>query len=240
MTGYDRDAAVDRVETLLETVQTDLLPVPIREVWVYGDLALGLDPVDRLDVYLTKDMLRSPDAEASDQSEDFAVEGIGRTVSAVWADQYPEYVRTNASGHVAPEKCLAAHLLEEAEPIHLEICNSSFEFNVRQRLEGALAREAYEQILDPRGVCLWLDDESTPSDASQGQGDEETASPDTPRGRRDEEAIAKLRDGSLAFPTLAQSLELLGADAPVAERAADAVRTYRNRQDGATVRGDVV
>ena len=38
--------------------------MPVREVWVYGDVALGLDPVERLDVYLTKDiLLRGDDAD---------------------------------------------------------------------------------------------------------------------------------------------------------------------------------
>ena len=47
--GFDRAEAVDRVERLVETVETERMPVPVRELWVYGDLALGLDPIDRLD-----------------------------------------------------------------------------------------------------------------------------------------------------------------------------------------------
>ena len=59
----DRSSALDRVDALLEAVETGPLPVPVREVWVYGDIALGLDPVDRLDVYVTKDLLlRGDDA----------------------------------------------------------------------------------------------------------------------------------------------------------------------------------
>ncbi|MFB6128677.1 MAG: hypothetical protein ABEJ47_02835 [Halorhabdus sp.] len=217
MTELDRDAAVDRLETLVETVETDTMPVPVREVWVYGDLALGVDPVERLDVYLTKDLLfgqASPDA--TDLNDRLGVDGIGETVRVEWAREYPDAVRANPSGHVAPEKCLAAHLLAEDEPIHLEVCNASFEDNVTQRLDGALARESYEHILDPRGVCLWID------------------------GERSGDAFEKLRDGEFVFPPLSGALEMLGADPSVAEAAADAVETYRERQDGISVRGDVV
>ena len=43
-----------------------------------------------------------------------------------------------------------------------------------------------------------------------------------------------------SFPPLAGALEMLGADPSVAEAAADAVETYHDRQDGVSVRGDVV
>jgi hypothetical protein len=217
MSEFSRAAAVDRVERLVDAVACERMPVPVREVWVYGDLALGLDPVERLDVYLTKDVLfrDAPDREAAFVDR-LGVEGVGKTVRADWADDHPEHVRANANGHAAPEKCLAAHLLEDEEPVHLEVCNASFEDNVTQRLRGARARENYEQILDPRGVCLWVD------------------------GERSDEAFRKLRDGDLVFPTLAGALEMLGMDEAEAERAADAVRTYRERQEGASVRGDVV
>ena len=211
----EREAAIDRIERLVDTVERERMPVPVREVWVYGDVALGLDPVDRLDVYLTKDvLLRGEDADAD---ADFpGVEGIGRTVRASWAADHPEHVRANETGHVAPERCLAAHLIGDDEPIHLEVCNASFDDNVTQRLQGARASNAYEQLLDPRGVCLWLE------------------------GRRSEEAFEKLRGGEFAFPTLAGALEMLGMDADEAETAADRVRAYRDERDGATVRGDVV
>jgi hypothetical protein len=222
MSEFDRAAALDRVEEIVATVEDERMPVPVREVWVYGDVALGLDPVERLDVYVTKDILFR---DAPDREEEFrqshGVEGVGKSVRADWADQYPEYIRANASGHVAPEKCLAAHLLGEDEPVHLEVCNSSFEDNVTQRLEGARARGDYEQILDPRGVCLWM-----------GDGDGES--------QRSDDALAKLRAGELVFPTLSESLEMLGMDDGEAGEAADAVRAYRERQDGASVRGDVV
>jgi hypothetical protein len=214
----DRAAAVERVEAVVERVESETMPVPVREVWVYGDVALGLDPIERLDVYVTKDILFK---DAPDRAEEFkrshGVDGVGKTVRAEWADEYPEYLRANASGHAAPEKCLAAHLLPDAdEPIHLEVCNASFDDNVTQRLQGAMARDDYEQILDPRGACLWVE------------------------GQRSEEAFRKLRDGDFVLPTLSGALEMLGMDTAEADDAADAVRAYRDRQEGATVRGDVV
>jgi hypothetical protein len=214
----DRAAAVDRVEELVDTVASEEMPVPVHEIWVYGDVALGLDPVERLDVYLTKDILmRGDDADRAGEFErEYGVKGVGKTVRASWADDHPEYLRANESGHVAPERCLAAHLLDDDEPIHLEVCNAGFEDNVTQRLEGARASETYENVLDPRGVCLWAD------------------------GERSDDAFQKLRDGELVFPTLAGALEMLGADEQEAEVAADAVETRRERAEGATVRGDVV
>jgi hypothetical protein len=213
----DRDAALDRVERLIETVAEEEMPVPVREVWVYGDVALGLDPIDRLDVYLTKDILMRGDREAAERFErELGVKGVGQSVRAEWAEQYPEYVRANDNGHAAPEQCLAAHLLDDDEAIHLEVCNASFDDNVTQRLKGAVAREAYEQILDPRGVCLWVD------------------------GQFAEESFAKLRGGELPFPTLSGALEMLGMDETEAATAADRMREHRAQQTGATVRGDVV
>ncbi|MDS0297844.1 hypothetical protein NDI76_03740 [Halogeometricum sp. S1BR25-6] len=213
----ERARAVDRVETVLDAVESDPMPVPIREVWVYGDVALGLDPVDRLDVYVTKDLLMRSDTEAGEAFErSHGVKGVGKSVSAEWAEAYPEHLRANSNGYAAPEKCLAAHLLPEDEPVHLEVCNASFDDNVTQRLKGAMARDAYEQILDPRGVCLYAE------------------------GRRSESALEKLREGDLVFPTLSEALTMLGMDDATAETAADAVREYRASQTGATVRGDVV
>ena len=215
--AWSRSRAVDRVEELVETVETDLLPVPVREVWVVGDLALGLDPVDRVDVYLTKDMLL---ADTPDREQEFldahGVRGVGRTVRAEWAERHPEYLRTGSGGYVAPERCLAAHLLEDDEPIHLEVCNASFEDNVTQRLEGAMARGSYEEILDPRGVCLWLE------------------------GRRSTEAFEKLRDGEYVFPTLPDALGMLGLDEEPAREAAAVLERFRDEQQGSTVRGDMV
>lgn len=217
MTDMDRADAVARVERFVETVEQDAMPVPVREVWVYGDVALGLDPVERLDVYVTKDMLfgRDGDREAAFR-DSHGVEGVGKTVDADWADQFPENLRANANGHAAPEKCLAAHLLEPDEPIHLEVCNASFEDNVTQRLEGALAREDYTQVLDPRGVCLWVE------------------------GQRSDEAFRKLRESEFAFPPLSGALEMLGLEPEEAETAAATVEDHRTAQDGRTVRGDVL
>ncbi|USZ69259.1 hypothetical protein NGM10_05855 [Halorussus salilacus] len=213
----NRDEAIQRIEEILSTVEDETMPVPVREVWVYGDVALGLDPIERLDVYVTKDILLGGDADREAEfRKSHGVEGVGKTVRAEWAEAFPEHIRVNDSGHAAPEKCLAAHLLPEDDPVHLEVCNSSFEDNVTQRLEGAIARETYEQILDPRGVCLWVD------------------------GQRSDEALRKLRESELAFPTLPDALEMLGMDPEETDEAADAVESYRKRQEGATVRGDVV
>ncbi|WP_144902022.1 DUF7095 family protein [Halobellus captivus] len=212
-----RSRAVSRLESILALVESDTLPVPIRELWVYGDVALGLDPIERLNVYVTKDLLLRGDADAADAFEaTHGVKGVGKTISAEWAEANPELVRTNASGYAAPEKCLAAQLLPADEPAHLEVCNAPFEDNVRQRLKGALARDAYEEILDPRGVCLYAE------------------------GQRSDSALEKLRDGNLAFPTLTESLSMLGLDEDTAEKAAAAVSQYRSSQSGRTVRGDVV
>jgi len=217
MTDWAREAAIDRIERLVATVESETMPVPVREVWVFGDAALGLDPVERLDVYLTKDILFHGEADREDEFVDsHGIEGVGKTVRAAWAEEHPEYLRANANGHAAPEKCLAAHLLDEDEPIHLEVCNASFEDNVTQRLKGAMARGNYSEILDPRGACLWLE------------------------GRRSEETFEKLRAGEIVFPTLPDALEMLGLDPEEAEEAADAIRTYRERQEGVSVRGDVV
>lgn len=216
----ERAAALDRVETLLATVEAEPMPVPVREIWLYGDAALGLDPIDRLDIYLTKDILLGGDRDADDVGErferEYGVDGVGSTVRAEWAERYPEYVRASENGYAAPERCLAAHLTDDDEPIHLEVCNASFEDNVTQRLQGAMERENYEQILDPRGACLWID------------------------GRRDEETLTTLRAGELAFPTLPEALSMLGVDADAAETAAKAMRACRREQTGTTVRGDVV
>ncbi|WP_276300135.1 DUF7095 family protein [Halorussus lipolyticus] len=214
----NRDEAIERVEDVLAAVEDETMPVPVRELWVYGDVALGLDPVERLDVYVTKDiLLRGDDSDADEEfRKSHGVEGVGKTVRAEWAEQFPEYIRANDSGHAAPEKCLAAHLLPDDEPVHLEVCNSSFEDNVTQRLRGAIQRDDYEQILDPRGVCLWAE------------------------GQRSDEALRKLRESELAFPTLPAALEMLGMDEEKTQEAAEAVESYRKRQEGTTVRGDVV
>jgi hypothetical protein len=217
MTDWPRSEAVARVEEVVARIEEEPMPVPVREVWVYGDAALGLDPVERLDIYLTKDILFHGEEDREDDFVDsHGVEGVGKTVRAEWAAEFPEYLRANASGHAAPEKCLAAHLLADDEPVHLEVCNASFEDNVRQRLEGAMARGNYGEILDPRGACLWVD------------------------GRRSEEAFEKLRAGEFVFPTLSDALEMLGLEADESREAAEAVEQYREQQDGPSVRGDVV
>ncbi|ADJ15926.1 DUF7095 family protein [Halalkalicoccus jeotgali] len=213
----DRSAAVERVERLIETVESEPMPVPVREIWVYGEVSLGLDPIERLDVYLTKDILLESDGGRSEAFEErYGVKGVGQTVRGEWAEAFPEFVRANDNGYAAPERCLAAHLLGDDEPIHLEVCNASFEDNVTQRLQGAMMRNDYERILDPRGVCLWVD------------------------GQRSAKALEKLRSGELVLPTLPNALEMLGMDEGEAREAADTLQAYRERQEGATVRGDVV
>jgi hypothetical protein len=232
-----RAAAVDRLEAIVDRVERETMPVPVREVWAFGDVALGLDPIDRLDVYLTKDVLLESDADAAAAFEaEYGVKGVGTTVRASWAEANPDRVRTSDNGYAAPEKCLAAELLaaefgpgvgtagaddhgapDADAPIHLEVCNASFDDNVTQRLKGALAREAYDEVLDPRGVQLWAD------------------------GRRDDEAFAKLRDAAFAMPTLPDALGMLGVeDETVAETIAGTVSAQRADQEGASVRGDMV
>jgi len=217
MTGLDRDDALDRVEAIVDAVEHETMPVPVREVWVYGDAALGLDPVERLDVYLTKDILMDGDAAREGEFVDsHGIRGVGKSVRAEWAERHPDRLRANPNGHAAPEKCLAAHLVDDGEPIHLEVCNASFEDNVTQRLRGAVDRGAYEEILDPRGACLWVD------------------------GTRSDDAMAKLRASELPFPTLSESLEMLGLEPVEADTAAAEIHAWREEQEGATVRGDVV
>ena len=212
----DRCEAVERVMRLIDTIESDPMPVPIREVWVFGELALGLDPVDRIDVYLAKDMLFTMDTDGGSQAPVPDIPGIGETVAAAWAAQYPEYVRTNKSGYAAPERCLAAHLVDPDEPIHLEICNASFEDNVRQRVRGAATHETFEDILDPRGVCLWLE------------------------GTRSETAPATLKRGEYVFPTLPEALTMIGLNEQLADRASDVVLQWRADRSGMSVRGDVL
>ncbi|OYR56451.1 DUF7095 family protein [Halorubrum halodurans] len=221
------ERAVDRLEAIVDRVEEEEMPVPVREVWAFGDVALGLDPIERLDVYLTKDVLMESDADAAaDFEAEYGVKGVGSTVRASWAEANPDRVRASDNGYAAPEKCLAAELLAGIDadaagsdadaPIHLEVCNASFGDNVTRRLKGALAREAYDEVLDPRGVCLWAD------------------------GRRDEEALSRLRAASFAMPTLPAALSSLGVDDDVAGAVADALATERADQRGSSVRGDMV
>ena len=219
--SYSRSDAVDRLRSVIETIETGPNPVPIREVWVFGDVVLGMDPIDRLSVYVTKDLLfkDAPDREAEFKSE-LGVSGVGKTVSAAWAEEFPDRVRANSTGHAAPERCLAAHLFQGDEPVHLEVCNTGFENNVTQRLKGARARGDYTQLLDPRAACLWVDGEEG--------------------GQTSTEAFRKLEAGEFVFPTLSASLEMLGMDIEEAENAAKTLREHRSEREGISVRGDVV
>ena len=213
----DRETAVDRIATIIDHVEADLMPVPVREIWAFGDVAIGVDPVSRLDVYLTKDVLLRSDSDAADAFEaEYGVKGVGSTIRSEWARENPDLVRTSDNGYAAPEKCLAAALIDDSASIHLEVCNASFDENVTQRLRGALARESYDEVLDPRGVCLWMD------------------------GQRDEKALTKLRTAAFAMPTLEAALEMLGADDDVASDVARTISNRRATQTGSSVRGDVV
>ncbi|MFP4590844.1 MAG: hypothetical protein ACLFMX_05180 [Halobacteriales archaeon] len=213
----ERDAAVDRVETVLDAVATGPLPVPVREVWVFGDLALGLDPIERLDLYLAKEVLLGGSPAVDDAlAERYGVKGLGTTVDADWARAHPDRIRTNANGYAAPAKCLAAQLVPADEPIHLEVCNAGFRENVTQRLQAGVDRGAYEELLDPRAVCVYRE------------------------GERSDEAIGKLRDGAYAFPPLAEAFEMLGLESEAAEAAAAEVRTWGDDVEGRSLRADVV
>ena len=226
----EREECVDRLERLVRTVETEPMPVPVREVWAFGDVVLGLDPVERLDVYLTKDILFKDRPEADERfRESHGVRGVGKTVSADWAERFPEHLRANANGHAAPEKCLAAHLVDDDEPIHLEVCNTGFENNVTQRLKGAEARDDWTQVLDPRAACLWVSGESDGASGNASDG-----------GTWSESAFEKLREGEFVFPTLAGALEMLGLEEERARAAAEVVKRQRAEREGATVRGDVV
>lgn len=219
--SYSRTEAVDRLRSIVETVETEPMPVPVREVWAFGDVVLGTDPVERLCVYLTKDLLfkDAPEREGEFEAE-LGVSGVGKTVSAAWAERFPEYVHANSNGHVAPERCLAAHLFDDADTVHLEVCNTGFENNVTQRLKGARARDDYAQLLDPRAACLWVGTDDG--------------------GQRSEEAFRKLEAGEFVFPTLSAALEMLGMEPEEAETAGETLRKHRAERETLSVRGDVV
>lgn len=209
--------AIDRLETIVNTVDADETPVPITEVWVFGDVALGLDPVSRVDVYVTKELLLGRNqTDDSDLEDEFGVKGIGTVIREPWARAHPDLVRTNPNGYVAPEKCLAAQLAPAEEPIHLEVCNVGFENNINQRIMGAIERESYENLLDPRAVCLWKD------------------------GQTSESAFEQLRAGEYVFPTLQESLEMVGLEEDTADIAASTFSEWHEDLEGRTIRGDIV
>ena len=216
----DRTDAVDRIEGILDNIESDPLPVPVREIWVFGELALGLDPISRLDVYIRKDMLfaselSDPSREAEFEDE-YGIAGIGTTINPDWAAAYPDRIEASANGYAAPERCLASHLSRADDPIHFEICNASFEQNVTQRLKGARTRNAWEEVLDPRAVCLWKD------------------------GEPSQTATDRLRTGEYVFPPLAAALEMLGLDEAEAEAAANAITAFRESSNGVSIRSDVL
>ena len=209
----DRTEGVEIITHALAAVEAGDVPVPVTELWVYGDLALGLDPMHRMDIYVRKELLLEPSDPAPAGSE---VRGIGETVDAAWAQRHPDAVRTNAAGFAAPERCLAAQLVPADAPVHLEVCNAGFEHNVRQRLQIAVDRDDPTAVIDPRAVCLFAEDT--------------TAS----------EAIGRLTDGAYVFPPLAEALEMLGAPPAFATEAAAAIGEDRRAAVGRSVRADVV
>lgn len=213
----DRTRAVDHVETILETVRSGQVPVPISEVWVLGDLALGLDPIDRFELYVTKELyIDQSDEDTQALEHELGVEGIGTAIDADWARSFPELVRTNGTGYVAPEKCLAAQFLPEEIPAHLEVCNTGFEQNVTRRCQLAAEHGDWAGLLDPRAVCVWQD------------------------GHSSEEAIAKLDAGEYAFPPLEQALEMLGLEPDDAATASAEMGAWRNDPEKQSIRSDVM
>jgi hypothetical protein len=209
----DRIAGVEIINGALKAVRAGDVPVPVTELWVYGDLALGLDPMHRMDVYVRKELLLDPRSGSVEHTE---VRGIGETVDAEWAHRHPEALRTNAAGYAAPERCLAAQLIPADLPVHLEVCNAGFEHNVRQRLQIAIDRDDPSSVIDPRAVCLYA--EGTVAD----------------------NALPKLREGEYVFPPLAEALEMLGATETFAKEAATAIAEARQSTEGRSVRADVV
>ncbi|MDZ7745238.1 MAG: hypothetical protein U5K28_01440 [Halobacteriales archaeon] len=202
--GIDRERAVATIERMLDQA-SDSLPVPLREIWVAGDIVVGLDPVPRVEIYLTKDLLfkDSPEREAEFE-ERYDISGVGKSVRAEWAEANPELLRADESGYVDPAACLVAHLLSdtEDEPFRVTVSNTSFERAVPKRLakfdDGNDTRP-----LDPRAALLWAD-----------EGDGGTVS---------ESALEKLRDNEFVFATLEQALAMVDEDVGTGA-AADAIR----------------
>lgn len=213
MPNMDRTAGVEIIDAALKAVRAGDVPVPVTELWVYGDLALGLDPMHRMDIYVRKELLLAPTTEPVDHTD---VRGIGETVDAGWAQRHPEAVRTNAAGYAAPERCLAAQLVPTDVPVHLEVCNAGFEHNVRQRLQIAIDRDDPTAVIDPRAVCLLAE------------------------GSVAQDALTKLAAGAYVFPPLAEALEMLGASPSFATEAAAAIAEERRAAEGPSVRADVV
>lgn len=202
--GIDRERAVAIIERLLDRASGPL-PVPLREIWIAGDIAVGLDPVPRVDLYLTKDLLfkDSPDREAEFE-EQYGVSGVGKSVRAAWAEANPELLRTDDTGYVDPAACLVAHLLPDDDelPFRVTVSNTGFERAVTERL-AKFDAGADTRPLDPRAALLWAD-----------EGDGGTVS---------ESARRKLRDNEFVFATLERALAMVDEESD-AEAAADAIR----------------
>jgi len=112
----DREQAVARLETLVDRVERETMPVPVREVWAFGDVALGLDPVERLDVYLTKDVIMGGDSDAAANfAAEYGVKGVGTSVHAEGAQRTLTACARATTGTPPPEKCLAAELVDDSE-----------------------------------------------------------------------------------------------------------------------------
>ena len=216
--GIDRERAVATIERMLDRA-SDPLPVPLREIWVAGDIVVGLDPVPRVDIYLTKELLfkDNPEREAEFE-EKYGISGVGKSVRAEWADEHPDLLRADDSGYVDPAACLVAHLLPDTDdlPIRVTVSNTGFERAVPKRL-GKFDDGDDTLPLDPRAALLWAD-----------EGDGGTVS---------SSALEKLRDNEFVFATLEQALAMVDDDADT-EAAADAIRGVGT--DGRTIESDVV
>lgn len=221
MEGITRETAVETIERIVSAIESDPMPVPVSELWAYGDVVVGLDPVPRVELYLSKDLLfkDSPEAEPAFE-ESHGIAGVGKTVAADWARRFPQHLRGTDEGHADPVRCLGAQLLAPDQPVHLEVGNASFENSVRQRLRRARESGDWERVLDPRAACLW----ATTEDG----------------GQRSPEALERLLTGSVAVPTLARSLRMLDVEETAIDAATSAIGRSRDAGSGASVSGDIV
>lgn len=157
-------------------------------------------------------------------AERLGVEGVGETASAARGERHSNRVRADDGGHVAPERCLAAHLFGDDELVHSEVSNTGFEDGAGRRVEAARAREEYGRLLDPWAAYPWVDG---PASASGGV----SASDDDDGGTASEEASCGLADDTFVFPALSTALEALGMDGREAETAAEGPRERRRKRE---------
>jgi len=196
------------------------MPVPVREVWALGDVALGLDPVERLDVYVTKDILLRDDSEPSASSADgdgdgsdletrfrdspMASRASARPSGPTGPREYPPAPASQRQRSRRPEQCLAAHLLGDDEPIHLEVCNSSFEDNVTSGFAGRSCAMITRSCSIPAAS---VSGPTAPEARRRSGSSRERARPaDALRGARDARAgRRRVRSGGPRAPRLARA-----------------------------------